>query len=166
MKKKIERREFLKSAGAVLVAASMPVVTAAQLTEKDDAGGYQQPIYLNGCAWNRDLPGDLGRSCFSFDVRAIVGGTGFGTILDDVYSNANSQFAINSVSRHGRTFTLLGKIIASRNPEMIGNEVRIVAESTGEGTGRASITIESPDDDLVVIAIIAVLMGLLLPAVQ
>ena len=166
MTKKNDRRDFLKTAGAALVAASIPAAAVAQLAEKDNVNGNQQPIYLNGCAWNRDLPGDLGRSCFSFDVRAVVGGTGVGTIRDDVFSNANSQFAINSVSRHGKTFTLLGEIIASRDPGMIGHQVRIVAESTGEGIGKTAITIESPDDNLVVIAIIAVLMALLLPAVQ
>jgi hypothetical protein len=165
MTNKNDRRDFLKAAGATIVAASMPVAAVAQLAEKDDAGSTQQPIYLNGCAWNRELPGDLGRSCFSFDVRATLDGTGVGTIRDDVYSTANSQFAINSVSRHGKTFTLLGEVTASRDPGLIGHRVRIVAESTGEGTGRATITIESPGDNLVVIAIIAVLMGLLLPAI-
>ena len=164
MKDKNDRRDFLKAAGATLVATSLPAIATAQIDEKDGASGNQQPIYLNGCAWNRELPGDLGRSCFSFDARAVVGGTGVGAIRDDVFSNANSQFAINSVSRHGRTFTLLGEIIASRDPGMIGHRVRIVAESTGEGIGRASITIESPDDNLVVIAIIAILIGMLMPA--
>ena len=164
MTKRNDRRDFLKAAGGTIVAASMPAAALAQLAEKDEASGNQQPIYLNGCAWNRELPGDLGRSCFSFDVRAVVGGTGVGAIRDDVYSNANSQFVINSVSRHGKTFTLLGEIIASRDPGMIGHRVRIVAESTGEGSGRATITIESPDDNLVVIAIIAILIGLLMPA--
>lgn len=165
MTKKNDRRDFLKAAGATIVAASMPVAAVAQLTEKDEASGNQQPIYLNGCAWNRELPGDLGRSCFSFDVRAVIGGTGFGTIRDDVFSNVNSQFAINSVSRHGKTFTLLGEIIASRDPGVIGHRVRIVAESTGESMGRASLTIESPDDNLVVLAIISILIGMLVPAI-
>jgi hypothetical protein len=167
MKNKNDRRDFLKAAGATLVAASVPTIAAAQHNdEKDVASTNQYPIYLNGCGWNRELPGILGRACFVFEARGNVNGTGFGTIRDDVYSEVNSQFAISSVRRHGRTYTLLGQITDSQTPAMVGMRVRIDAESTGAGTGRAALTIQSDGDDLVVIAIIAVLMALLLPAVQ
>ena len=163
MKEVNDRRNFLKAAGASVVGASL--VSTAR-SQKDESDNSQRPIYLNGCGWNRDLPGNLGLACFSFDVRANLGGTGFGTIRDDVYMDANSQFEITSVTRHGKIFTFLGNIISSRNPDLVGKRVRIVAESTGEATGKASLTVESDEDNLVVIAIIAILIGLLIPAVQ
>jgi len=63
-------------------------------------------------------------------------------------------------------YTFDGVIIASRDPTLIGMAVRIVADSLGDGKARATITVGTEGIDLVVIAIIAVLMGLLIPAVQ
>lgn len=160
-----DRRNFLKTSGAALVAASLPLSLMGQ-KEQDDFN-QRGPIYLNGCAWNRNLPGVFGQACFAFEARAELGGTGVGTIRDDVHPEVNSQFQITRAERtDSRRYTLQGEIIASQTPQLIGNRVTIIAESIGNGQGRASLTIESPDDNLVVIAIIAILIGLLLPAVQ
>lgn len=168
--KQNNRRNFLKTSGAALVAASLPLSLMAQrqpndiMDERDDPRG---PIYLNGCAWNRNLPGVYGQACFVFEARAELGGTGVGTIRDDVHPEVNSQFQIMRAERVERDrYTLQGEIISSQTPQLIGNRVTINVESIGSGQGRASLTIESPDDNLVVIAIIAVLIGLLLPCCQ
>jgi hypothetical protein len=166
------RRNFLKAGGAMLAAAALPASALAQKDEKEEtesnAGNNNPlPIYLHGCAWNRSLPGIYGQACFSFDVRAdIQTGAGLGTIRDDVHPQVNSQFQINSVQRRGKEYTLQGVIVASRSPELIGKRVNIVAEWIEEDQGKASITIESEGNNLVVIAIIAVLIGMLLPKVQ
>lgn len=166
-KKMNDRRNFLKTSGAALVAASLPLAAAAQKNETEDGRGNRpQPIYLNGCGWNRNLPGVFGQACFVFEARAEVGGTGVGTIRDDVYPEINSQFRIDSVIRQRDHYKLSGEITASRSPDMVGLLVTIDAESIGRGQGRASITVESEGENLVVIAIIAVLIGLLLPAIQ
>lgn len=136
-KDKRDRREFLKATGAALVAASVPAIAVAQSgSDVADGRSRQQPIYLNGCGWNRDLPGVYGQACFVFEVRAEVGGTGVGTIRDDVYPEVNSQFRIDSVVRQRNHYTLSGMITASRSPELIGMLVRIEAESIGRGQGR------------------------------
>jgi len=161
---KKDRRDFLKTGAAALVAASVPVMAAAQQDKKvSDANNGPQPIYLNGCAWNRNLPGVFGQACFVFEARAEVGGTGVGTIRDDVYPEINSQFRIDSVTRQGRHYTLGGEIIASQSPEFVGMLVTIDAESLGHSQGRASITVESEETNLVVIAIIAILIALMVP---
>lgn len=162
------RRSFLKAGGAMLAAATLSASALAQKDETEpDATNNPLPIYLHGCAWNRNLPGIYGQACFSFDVRADVQtGTGLGTIRDDVHPQVNSQFQINSVVRRGKQYTLQGVVVASRSPELIGMRVTIAAEWLEEDQGKASITIESEGDNLVVIAIIAVLIGMLLPAVQ
>jgi hypothetical protein len=164
---KNDRRDFLKTGAAALVAASAPVMATAQHSEKgDDSHNQPRPIYLNGCGWNRSLPGVFGQACFVFEARAEVGGTGVGTIRDDVYPEINSQFRIDSVTRQGRHYRLRGEIIASRSPELVGMLVTIDAESLGSGEGSASITVESEGNNLVVIAIIAILIGLLVPSIQ
>lgn len=59
------RRNFLKVAGAGLVAASVPSVAAgalkgAQSKEEDPTNRRPRPVYLYGCGWNRALPGVFG----------------------------------------------------------------------------------------------------------
>jgi hypothetical protein len=166
-----DRRNFLKVAGAGLVAASVPSIASAaaagaQTKGGDDPGSRSGPVYMYGCGWNRALPGAFGEACISFDARADLGGTGVGAFRDDVNPELNSQFQINSATRQGNEYTFEGVIIASRRRDLIGMQVRIVAESLGDGRGRATITVESGETNLVVIAIIAILIGLLLPAVQ
>lgn len=164
-----DRRNFLKAAGAGLVAASLPLGGLAQEMsdeKEEEAANRAQPVYLNGCGWNRSLPGVYGQACFTFEMRAEIGGTGVGTIRDDVYPEVNSQFSVTTATRRGNDLFFQGEIIASRSPQLLGKRVTITARNLGNGQGRASIYIESDEDNLVVIAIIAILIGLLLPAVQ
>ena len=166
-----DRRNFLKVGGAALVAASVPSLASAamagtQTKGGDDSTSRSGSVFMYGCGWNRALPGVFGEVCLCFDARAELGGTGVGTFHDDVHPEVNSQFQINSATRQGDEFTFVGEIIASRSRNMIGMQVVMVAESLGDGRGRATISIERPETNLVVIAIISVLMALLMPAVQ
>ena len=166
-----DRRSFLKVAGAGLVAASLPSVASGALQDKPidkevDPNSRDRSVFMYGCGWNREMPGIFSEVCLTFDARAELGGTGVGTFHDDVHPEINSQFQINSATREGDEVTFVGEIIASRSRNLIGMQVVMVAESLGNGRGRATITIERPETNLVVIAIIAVLMGLLMPSVQ
>jgi hypothetical protein len=166
-----DRRNFLKVAGAGLVAASVPSIASgaradAQIKGEDETTTRSRSVFMYGCGWNRALPGVFGEVCLAFDARAELGGTGVGTFRDDVNPEINSQFQINSATRQGDVYTFEGVITASRRRDLIGMQVRMVAESLGNGRGRATITVDTGETNLVVIAIIAVLMGLLLPAVQ
>jgi hypothetical protein len=159
------RRNFLKNTGAALVAASLPIAAVAQKEdeyETENEAARPQPVYLNGCGWNRSLPGVYGQACFAFEARAELGGTGVGTIRDDVHPEVNSQFQITEAVRTGRNqYSFRGRIISSRSPQLIGHQVTIISDYIGNGQARASLTIVSPGND-VVIAIIAILIGLLL----
>jgi len=171
-----KRRNFLKAAGAGLVAASVPSVAAAALTGSQKMGDGDhdttpKPVYLHGCGWNRALPGVFGQVCLTFEARAELGGTGVGTFRDDVYPEVNSQFQINSATKHGDVYTLEGEIIAALDQAMVGRPVTIVAESLGDGKGSATMTLGTVETggtnpNLVVIAIIAICIALLLPAVE
>ena len=166
------RRGFLRVAGAGLVAASIPTaagaLTGSQKGDDQLPVDRSRPIYLHGCGWNRALPGVFGEVCLAFDIRAELGGTGVGTLRDDVYPEVNSQVQINSATQHGNEYTLEGQIIASRDPANVGRAISIVAQSLGNGQGSAVITIGTlaSSPNLVVNAIIAVLIALLVPAPQ
>jgi hypothetical protein len=166
-----DRRSFLKLSGAALATASIPTAAGARTgAQKGDDGPFRErssPIYLHGCGWNHALPGVLGQVCLAFDIRAELGGTGVGTLRDDVYPEVNSQIQINSATKHGDEYTLEGEIIASRDPANVGKPITIVAQSLGNGQGSAVITIGTlaSSPNLVVNAIIAVLIALLLPVV-
>jgi hypothetical protein len=161
-KTKSDRRTFLKASAATLVAATVPVVVAGQKDEKGEADARSQPVYLYGCGWNRNLPGVFGQACFSFDIRADLGGTGVGTIRDDVHPEVNSQFEITSAEKQRQEYIFSGAIISSQSPDLVGKRITVTAESLGNGMGRASLIVET-QTELVVIAIIGILIGLLLP---
>jgi hypothetical protein len=161
------RRDLLKVAGAGLVAAAAPSVAAGER----DAGGEElwhvnKSAHLWGCGWNRDLPGVFGELCLAFEMRTLANGTGVGTFRDDVHAEVNSQWRVDRATRHGHTYTFEGEVIASRDPALVGQPVKIVAKRTANGQASASITVGSEETSLVVIAIIAILIGLLIPAVQ
>ena len=161
------RRDLLKVAGAGLVAAAAPSVVAGERDAGDEETLHpDKPIYLWGCGWNRDLPGVFGELCLAFEMRALLNGTGVGTFRDDVHPEVNSQWRVDRVARHGNTYTFEGEIIASRDPALVGQPVRIVAKKGANGQASASITLGSEETSLVVIAIIAILIGLLIPSVQ
>ena len=157
-----DRRSFLKTTSAALVAASIPSLAAA--TPNDT----QQVFYGHGMAWNPELPGIFAQLRLTFDIAVRLGGTGLGTFGDDVNPEFNSHFKINSTVKQGNVHTFEGEITAARDPAMVGMPVTIVAEVEGSTTG-VTITLGThtfKGAGLVVIAIIAVLIGLLLPAVQ
>ena len=168
----ITRREYLTAAGGALLAASaLPALADNDHGhDKDDA----DVLYGHGMVWNRDLPGVAGDLKLSFDLRVnLVTGTGFGTAADPVHPDWNSHFAINSIQQQkvpgGESrYIMTGVVTRANNPANVGLPVRIVAETRGDATAIAIALGEMAfaGAGLVVIAIIAVLMALLLPAVQ
>ena len=161
------RRDLLKAAGAGLVAAAAPAVVAAERDEGGDERVHaDKPVYLWGCGWNRELPGVFGEVCLAFEMRALLNGTGVGTFRDDVHPEVNSQWRVDRARRQGNKYTFEGEVIASQDPRLVGQPVKIVARKSGDSTATADIIIGSEEQELVVIAIIAVLIGMLLPAVQ
>jgi hypothetical protein len=135
------------------------------------AGATEPPrksVYMQGCGWNRQLPGVFGQVCLTLDVRAQLGtflpppaSVGLGTFRDDVHTEINSQFQITSARRRGDEYLFVGEIISSRSPELVGMAVRIGLVVDGDrGTG--TITVGPTVAPLVVIAIIVtfIIMGL------
>jgi len=167
---KVTRRNYLaKTGGALLAASVLPA-----LADHDHDDGDADVLYGHGMVWNRDLPGVAGDLKLGFDLRVnLETGAGFGTANDPVHPDWNIHFAINSTEqtkvRKGETrYTMTGVVTNANNPNNVGLPVRILAETRGDTT---AIAIALGDlafggAGLVVIAIIAVLIALLVPAVQ
>jgi hypothetical protein len=170
---KITRRNHLAAMGTALLAASpLPAVGEAQgdRRDADDA----EVLYGHGQVWNRDLPGLASEVRLSFDLRVnLETGTGFGTAHDPVYPDWNIHFSIDSAVRtrlrKGESqFMMRGVVTRANGAFSVGQPVRILAQTSGDTTALAIAIgdLAFAGAGLVVIAIIAILIGLLLPAVQ
>jgi len=164
----LTRRKILTSAApALLAAGALPA-----LANNDDS--HADVLYGHGMVWNRDLAGVAGEVKLSFDLRTnLQTGAGFGTAEDPVHPDWNLHFAINSTRREkvrgGETrYTMIGVVTEANNQANVGLPVRILAETRGDTTAIAIAIgdLAFAGAGLVVIAIIAILIGLLLPAVQ
>jgi len=168
---KTTRRKHLATVGSALLATN----SLAGLAEAKSGGDDRDEVlYGHGQVWNRDLPGAAGELKLSFDLRVnLKTGAGFGTAGDPVFPDANVHFAINDTIRKrvrgGETlYDMEGVVTQAANPASIGKPVRILAQTEGDTTAIAIKIGELAfaGAGLVVIAIIAVLIALLLPAVQ
>ncbi|HEV8542950.1 MAG TPA: hypothetical protein VGR78_11205 [Verrucomicrobiae bacterium] len=166
----ISRRNYLAAAGSALAAGVLPTLAASNDPHDNNA----DTLYGHGMVWNRDLPGVAGDLRLSFDLRVnLETGVGFGTANDPIHPDWNIHFAINSIERQklpkGESrYTMKGVVTNANNPTNVGLPVRILAETSGDTTAIAIALgdLAFAGAGLVVIAIIAILIGLLLPAVQ
>jgi hypothetical protein len=168
----VTRRDCLAATtSALLAAGALTLPTGADAEARDRHG---DTLYGHGMVWNRDLPGEAGEVKLSFDLRVnLETGKGFGTAGDPVHPDWSIHFAIESIETEKRPggenrFTMKGVVTDAVNAANIGLPFAIVAETVGDTT---AIAIKLGDlvfggAGLVVIAIIAILIGLLLPAVQ
>ena len=168
----INRRKYLKATGAALLAAAgLPASVNAESSHREDEDA--DILYGHGLVWNRDLPAPSGELRLAFDLRVnMKTGIGFGTASDAVHPEANIHFSITEIEveriRRERRFTMIGAVTKANNPDNVGLPVRILAETRRDTTAVAIAIGEQAfaGAGLVVIAIIAILIGLLLPAVQ
>src|SRR4029453_17365125 len=129
-RKKNSRRTFLKTAGAALAAAPALLEQAEAQAEQ----AAEELIYVHGLVWNTDLPGVAGELLITFDVRAVIGGTGLGTFSDAVHPHFNSHVPFGSATRQGNAYTLEGTVIRAIEADNIGTAVTVVLETFGDST--------------------------------
>jgi hypothetical protein len=169
---KITRRDHLAVMGSALLGAGpLPAGSNAQ-DRRDD--GDAEVLYGHGQVWNRALPGAASELKLSFDLRVnLETGLGFGTAQDPVHPDWNVHFSIDSAEqtrlRGGESqYAFTGVVTHASGGFSVGEPVRILAQTRGDTTAIAIAIgdLAFAGAGLVVIAIIAVLIGLLLPAVQ
>ena len=175
---KVNRRDYLAAAGGALLAGSAVPALAGGRDNNENHGdrgeGNADVLYGHGMVWNRELPGEAGQVKLSFDLRVnLETGAGFGTADDPVHPDWNLHFAINSTERKKlrggeNRYAMAGIVTHANDPAKVGLPVKILAETRGDTTAIAIAVGELAfaGAGLVVIAIIAILIGLLLPAVQ
>lgn len=166
-----ERRHLLAATGATLAAAAsahVPAHAAARAGETD-----ADTLYGHGMVWNRELPDPAGRLNLAFDLRVnLKTGTGSGSAGDPAYPGEGFHFSIDSTLRQRvrgeNRFLMAGTITDAVNPAYLGLPVRIAAQTQGDTTAIVIRVVDAvyTGAGLVVIAIIAILIPLLLPAVQ
>ena len=169
---KVTRRECLTATGGALLAATVLPALADNNRGRDEDDA--DVLYGHGMVWNRDLPGVAGDLKLSFDLRVnLETGAGFGTANDPIHPDWNVHFAINSMQQENlrkgdKRYTMTGVVTRANNSDNVGLPVRILAETRGDTTAIAIALGELAfgGAGLVVIAIIAVLIALLVPAVQ
>jgi hypothetical protein len=169
---KVTRRNHLAAMGSAFLAASplSATISAQDGRNQDDA----EVLYGHGQVWNRSLPGIAAELKLAFDLRVnLETGTGFGTAHDPIFPAWNIHFSIDSAERtrirRGETqFTLKGAVTQANGGFHVGMPVRILAQTQGDTTAIAIAVgdLVFAGAGLVVIAIIAVLIALLIPAVQ
>lgn len=169
---KITRRDHLAVMGSALLAAGPLVAgTNAQGRSDDDDA---EVLYGHGMVWNRALAGVASELKLAFDLRVnLATGTGLGTAQDPVFPDWNVHFSIDSAERtrvHGgeSQYMMKGVVTQANGGFNVGQPVRILAQTRGDTTAIAIAIgdLAFAGAGLVVIAIIAILIGLLLPAVQ
>jgi hypothetical protein len=179
---KLSRRDcFATTGGALLAATALPAKADGDRDEdrdedrdRDHGRNRDDVLYGHGMVWNRELPGEAGQVKLSFDLRVnLETGVGFGTANDPVHPNWSIHFAIESIERKKlrggeNRYTMTGAVTHANDPKNVGLPVKILAETRGDTTAIAIALGELAfaGAGLVVIAIIAILIGLLLPAVQ
>jgi hypothetical protein len=158
------RRDFIGATGAALAAVGAGAAQARPQAPDADT------LYGHGMVWNRELPGLAGRLNLGFDLRVnLKTGTGAGSAGDAAYPGEGFHFSIDRTHvervRGEDRFLMSGTITDAVNPAYLGLPVRIAAQTQGDATAIAIRVGEAvyTGAGLVVVAIIAILIGLLLP---
>lgn len=158
---KNDRRNFLRTAGAALVAAALPVAAAAQKSDARPGGSTnnmkQMVLFAGGSEPLDNLPGVFGQACFQFQMHANLDGSGgFGTISDPVFTSVNSHVEIHS-GRYDLNdmYVFQGTVRHSQSAELMGKTVLVKVQVLPNDNCNVSLTIgDTP------------VQGLLLPAIQ
>ena len=114
------RRNFLKTAGTVIVAASVPTTVFAK------SNNIKQMIIFGGISEpNPLLPGVYGQVGFHFQMVADIDGRGgVGSISDPVVSEINSHILFNYGHRETfDTYRFRGTCARSNSSELMGKPV-------------------------------------------
>lgn len=157
-----DRRSFLKTAGAALVAASIPAAMIAHKSETQAAAANnirQMHLFGGISEPNPNLPGIFSQACVHFQMLANLDGSGgIAAISDPVFSQINSHIQINFARRIANDVYLFRGVIGrSLSPEIIGKTANIKVQLLREDMCDAYVSVEDTS---------GVLIALLVPAVQ
>ena len=158
---KSDRRGFLRTAGAALVAASVPAALAAQTSDGRGGSGnnMKQMVIFGGISEPLpSLPGVFGQASFQFQMQASIdsAGGGIATLSDPVFSQVNSQIEMHSGRYDLNDFYVFqGTVKHSLNPDLMGKQIIVQIKVLPDDNANVWLTIENTP-----------IASLLLPAIQ
>jgi hypothetical protein len=159
----------LASAAAALLA---PVGLSAAQRSHDvpsaPGGPPADRFALMGLVANPALAGGDGDLILNLYAWVTEDGTGLGLMSDPIHPEVASDLKVHRVERHGSQYVITGEVTRSNNPRLIGQP--FVLSAAVQGTAASPLELGLMGETfsgrgLVVIAIIAILLPLLVPAI-
>jgi hypothetical protein len=158
------RRKFLSAGGALATLSALPLEAAG------DPQGFS--VYVTGMVWNLQLAtpmNDWRIRVYAAADLTTTGGVGsspigFATIGDDLHNPVSSHADLHSAILQSDQLAITGAVTESNTPSLVGQPVLITGRVHGTAVEGLTVTIGGAAFSGA--GIIAVLIGLLLPAVQ
>ncbi|HEX5053683.1 MAG TPA: hypothetical protein VFZ65_18025 [Planctomycetota bacterium] len=129
----------------------------------------QEEQFVMGLVADPDAPGPTGELAFNVYASIADDGTGYGTLIDPVHPSYSSDLRFVSRQRQGPHYRWEGVVTRSNDPGLVGQPVVLLATVHGDSASPLELVFLGHTfrgRGLVVIAIIAILIGLLVPAIQ
>jgi hypothetical protein len=144
---------------------------AAGLSAADATGNDRDDDehVVMGLVANPRLSGPRGGLILNVAAHVAADGTGFGTLTDPLHPEVQSDLELHTTRRHGDQVRWEGRVVRSKDATLVGQPFLLSATVDGASAAPLDLVLGGETYSgrgLVVIAIIAVLIGLLLPAVQ
>lgn len=129
----------------------------------------QEEQFVMGLVADPAAPGLHGELAFNVYASVAADGTGYGTLSDPVHPSFSSDLRFVSRQRQGRHYRWHGVVTRSNDPGLVG--LPFVLSAAVQGDSASPLELEFVGHTfrgrgLVVIAIIAILIGMLLPAIH
>ena len=142
---------------------------AATLAPPAGPPPQQQDDFVMGLVADPTAPGPEGELAFNVYASIADDGTGYGTLIDPVHASYNSDLRIVSRQINGNSYRWDGVVTWSSDPTLVGQPFSLSATVNGRSASPLELDFLGQrfrGRGLVVIAIIAVLVSLLVPAIQ
>lgn len=129
----------------------------------------QEEQFVMGVVADPTAPGPEGELTFNVYASVANDGTGYGTLTDPVHPSYASELRFLSRQRCGNHYRWLGVVTWSNDPALVGQPFVLSATVHGDSASPLELDFLGRTfrgRGLVVIAIIAILIGMLVPAIQ
>ena len=149
--------------------SSLASAAAATAAAPPTPPPQQEEQFITGLVADPAASGVAGELAFNVYASISQDGTGYGTLSDPVHPAYASDLRFTSRQRVGNHYRWNGVISRANDPNLVGQAIVLSATVHGDSASPLELELQGHTyrgRGLVVIAIIAILIGLLIPAVQ